>query len=172
MLRPATPTLPEIFTASRSPRGLDMVAKSADWWFLDFDKEAETVQDVMDSLQRSIDVMNRKAAGYGRKVRFAFNPFVAFGQSVADAQAAAVRLLVSDGSEADMRKIMQRTAPAMKAGCLGPPEHVRKQLRMYGEMGIELFLFKLVPNLEQIALIQKEIIEPFRRQEGQRTAAA
>jgi hypothetical protein len=67
---------------------------------------------------------------------------------------------------------MQRTAPAMKAGCLGPPEHVRKQLRVYGEMGIELFLFKLVPNLEQIALVQKEIIEPYRREPGQRTAAA
>jgi dimethylsulfone monooxygenase len=172
LLKPATHTLPEIFTASRSPRGLDMVAKAADWWFLDFDKDAETVQDVMDSLQRSIDAMTRKAASFGRKVRYAFNPFVAFGGSVADAKAAAVRLLVSDGSEADMRKIMQRTAPAMKAGCLGPPEHVRNQLRIYREMGIELFLFKLVPNLEQIALVQKEIIEPFRHQTGQRTAAA
>jgi dimethylsulfone monooxygenase len=172
LLKPATATLPEIFTASRSPRGLDMVAKAADWWFLDFDKEAETVEDVIDSLQRSIDVMNRKAASYGRKVRYAFNPFIAFGDTVAEAKAAALRLLVSDGSEADMRKITQRTAPAMTAGCLGPPEDVRNQLRRYRDMGIELFLFKLVPNLEQIALVQKEIIEPFRREAGQRTAAA
>jgi len=172
LLKPATPTLPEIFTASRSPRGLDMVAKAGDWWFLDFDKEAETVQDVMGSLQRSIDVMNRKAASYGRKVRYAFNPFIAFGDTIGDAKAAAVRLLVSNGSEADIRKITQRTAPAMKAGCLGPPEDVRNQLRIYREMGIELFLFKLVPNLEQIALVQKEIVEPFRREAGQRTAAA
>jgi FMNH2-dependent dimethyl sulfone monooxygenase len=172
LLKPATPTLPEIFTASRSPRGLDMVAKAGDWWFLDFDKEAETVRDVMDSLQRSIDVMNRKAASHGRKVRYAFNPFIAFGDTVADAKAAAVRLLVSDGSEADIRKITQRTAPAMKAGCLGPPEHVRNQLRSYRDMGIELFLFKLVPSLDQIALVEKEIIEPFRREAGQRTAAA
>ena len=172
LLKPATPTLPEIFTASRSPRGLDMVAKAGDWWFLDFDKEAETVRDVMDSLQRSIDVMDRKAASYGRKVRYAFNPFVAFGDSAEDAKARATRLLVSDGSEAEMRKIMQRVAPAMKAGCIGPPELVRDQLRAYRDMGIELFLFKLVPNLEQIAMIQKEIIEPFRREAGQRTAAA
>jgi FMNH2-dependent dimethyl sulfone monooxygenase len=172
LLKPATPTLPEIFTASRSPRGLDMVAKAGDWWFLDFDKEAETVRDVMDSLQRSIDVMNHKAASYGRKVRYAFNPFIAFGDTVADAKAAALRLLVSDGSEADVRKITQRTAPAMKAGCLGPPEDVRNQLRSYRDMGIELFLFKLVPSLEQIALVEKEIIEPFRREAGQRTAAA
>jgi dimethylsulfone monooxygenase len=171
LLKPATATPPEIFTASRSPRGLDMVAKAADWWFLDFDKEAETTKDVMDSLQRSIDAMDRKAASHGRKVRYAFNPFVAFGDNVEDARARATRLLVSDGSEADMRKIMQRTAPAMKAGCVGPPGHVRDQLSAYREMGIELFLFKLVPSLEQIALVTREIIEPFRRETAQRTAA-
>jgi FMNH2-dependent dimethyl sulfone monooxygenase len=172
LLKPATSTLPEIFTASRSPRGLDMVAKAGDWWFLDFDKEAETVQDVMDSLQRSIDVMDRKAAGCGRKVRYGFNPFIAFGDSVEDAKARATRLLVSDGSEADLRKIMQRVAPAMKAGCIGPPEQVRDQLRAYRDMGIELFLFKLVPNLEQIAMVQKEIIEPFRREAARTPEAA
>jgi FMNH2-dependent dimethyl sulfone monooxygenase len=172
LLKPATPTLPEIFTASRSPRGLDMVAKVGDWWFLDFDKDAETTADVMDSLQRSIDTMNRKSASCGRKVRYAFNPFIAFGDSIEDARARATRLLVSDGSEADMRKIMQRTAPAMKAGCIGPPEHVRKQLSAYREMGIELFLFKLVPNLEQVALVTREIIEPLRREAPQQTAAA
>ena len=126
----------------------------------------------MDSLQHSIDEMDRKAASYGRKVRYAFNPFVAFGDSVADARAAATRLLVSDGSEADMRKIMQRVAPAMKAGCIGPPELVRDQLRTYRAMGIELFLFKFVPNVEQIALVKEEIIEPFRREAGQETEAA
>ena len=162
LLKPATPSLPEIFTASRSPRGLEMVAKAGDWWFLDFDKDAETVEDVMTSLQQSIDVMDRKAASYGRKVRYAFNPFVAFGDSVADATERATKLLVSDGSEAEMRKIMSRVAPAMKAGCLGTPEQVREQLRTYRDMGIELFLFKMVPNLEQIAMVQEEIIEPFR----------
>jgi FMNH2-dependent dimethyl sulfone monooxygenase len=172
LLKPATPNFPEIFTASRSPRGLDMVAKIGDWWFLDFDKDAETVQDVMDSLQRSIDAMDRKVANYGRKVRYAFNPFVAFGDSVADAKANATRLLVSDGSEAEMRKITQRLAPAMKAGCIGPPQLVREQLRAYHEMGIELFLFKLVPNLEQIAMVQEEIIDLFRRKADQMSAAA
>jgi hypothetical protein len=35
-----------------------------------------------------------------------------------------------------------------------------------------LFLFKLVPNLEQVATVAKEIIEPFRREEARTTAAA
>jgi len=172
LLKPANAASPEIFTASRSPRGLDMVARIGDWWFLDFDKEAETTQDVMDSLQKSIDTMNQKALRCGRKVRYAFNPFIAFGDTVEDAKARATRLLASDGSEADTRKIVQRVAPAMKAGCIGPPEQVRRQLSAYRDMGIELFLFKLVPTLEQIALVQQEIIAPFRPQGAQRTAAA
>jgi dimethylsulfone monooxygenase len=163
LLRPATPHLPEIFTASRSPRGLDMVAKTGDWWFLDYDKDAETVQQVMDSLRRSIELMDRTAARYGRKVRYAFNPFIAFGPSVEEAKASATRLLVTNGSEAEARKVMTRiVAPAMKAGCVGPPEQVREQLLTYRDMGIELFLFKLAPSEEQIAAIKEEIILPLR----------
>jgi hypothetical protein len=60
----------------------------------------------------------------------------------------------------------------MKAGCIGPPQLVRDQLGAYREMGIELFLFKLVPDLEQISMVQDEIIDPFRREAGQTTAAA
>lgn len=171
LLRPATPTLPEIFTASRSPRGLDMVAKVGDWWFLDFDKEAETTQDVMDSLQRSIDTMKQKMAQYGRKVRFAFNPFIGFGDTVEGAKDRAARLLANDGSEAEMRKMFQRIGPAMMAGCVGPPDQVRSQLRAYRDMGIELFLFKFVPSIEEIGLIEKEIIEPFRAEEARQIAA-
>jgi FMNH2-dependent dimethyl sulfone monooxygenase len=163
LLRPATPRLPEIFTASRSPRGLDMVAKTGDWWFLDYDKEAETVEQVMDSLRRSIELMDRTAARYGRKVRYAFNPFIAFGPSVEEAKESATQLLVMNGSEAEARKVMTRiVAPAMKAGCVGPPEQVREQLMAYHDMGIELFLFKLTPSEEQITAIKEEIILPLR----------
>ncbi len=57
LLKPAT--VPEIFTASRSERGLEMVAKYADWWFLDYDKSATDLAGVEDSLRRAMDGMNR-----------------------------------------------------------------------------------------------------------------
>jgi FMNH2-dependent dimethyl sulfone monooxygenase len=167
LLRPASLELPEIFTASRSPRGLDMVARTGDWWFLDYDKQAQTVAQVMASLQQSIDIMDRKAASCGRKVRYAFNPFIAFGNSVEEASESALKLLTSSTSEAEVTKIMTRiVAPAMKAGCVGPPEQVREQLLAYRDMGIELFLFKLVPSKEQIAMVREEIIEPLRGSEA------
>jgi dimethylsulfone monooxygenase len=163
LLKPATVPPPEIFTASRSERGLEMVAKYADWWFLDYDKSAANVDDVMDSLRHSIDGMNARAARHGRKVRYAFNPFVAFGATDEAAMERAKRLLTPDEPDADVRKMMQRVGPAMKSGCIGPPEKVREQLTKYCDMGIELFLLKFVPTVEEVQAIREEIIAPLRR---------
>ena len=161
-LKPATPTLPEIFTASRSERGLDMVARVADWWFLDFDKDAADSAEVAESLRRSIEGMNRRAAKYGRKIRYAFNPFIGFGDTDADAMRRAQHLLTPTEPDADVRKMMQRVGPAMKAGCVGRPEKVRAQLQAYYDMGVELFLLKFVPTVEDVHAIRDEIILPLR----------
>lgn len=160
LLKPATATPPEIFTASRSPRGLDMVARIADWWFLDFDKTARSTADVEESLRRSIAAVAERAARLGRRVRFAFNPFISFGASRETAIADARRLLTPDEPDADWRKLEQRIGPAMMAGCVGRPEEVRAQLEKYQAMGIELFLFKFPPTVARVEEIRREIIEP------------
>lgn len=172
LLRPATAEPPEVFTASRSPRGLDMIAKVADWWFVDYDKEAETTEDVMQSLQRAIDSVKTRADKLGRTVRFAYNPFVCFGPSVAEAKARAERLVTPGGSDADVRKLLNRIGPAMKSGCVGPPQDVRQQVGRFREMGIELLLFKFVPNIEETQSIGREIIAPLRKQWAQERSAA
>src|SRR5262249_1747845 len=145
--KPPSIPLPEIFTASRSPRGLEMVAKHADWWFLDYDKGAADLAAVEDSLRRAIDGMNTRAAKYSRKVRYAFNPFVAFGPTDEAALERARKLLTPAEPDADVRKMMSRVGPAMKSGCIGRPQKVREQLLKYRDMGIELFLLKFVPTV-------------------------
>ncbi len=164
LIKPATVPPPEIFTASRSPRGLEMVAKYADWWFLDYDKSATDLAGVEDSLRRAMDGMNERAAKYGRKVRFAFNPFVAFGDSDEAALERAKKLLTPDEPDADVRKMMQRVGPAMKSGCIGTPQKVRDQLLKYTDMGVELFLLKFVPTVDAVHEIRDNIIEPLRRE--------
>ncbi len=166
LLKPASPSPPEIFTASRSPRGLDMVARVADWWFLDFDKTARSTADVEESLRRSIDAVGVRAAKLGRRVRFAFNPFIAFGPSRDAAIAEARRLLTPAEPDADIRKLENRIGPAMMAGCVGHPDQVRAQLDKYHAMGIELFLLKFPPTAERVEEIRRQVIEPMRRQLG------
>ncbi len=162
LLKPATSSPPDIFTASRSPRGLDMVARCGDWWFLDYDKDAKSIEDVMESLRRSISVMDEKASHFGRRVRYALNPFVAFGTTREAAAANATSLLASTGPNVDLRKIQSRIGPAMKTGCVGRPEDVRAQLLAYQDLGIEFFLFKFVPTVEGVEQIRDELILPLR----------
>ncbi len=170
LLKPAT--VPEIFTASRSERGLEMVAKYADWWFLDYDKGAADLAGVEDSLRRAMDGMNRRAAKYGRKVRFAFNPFVAFGETDEAALEHAKKLLTPDEPDADVRKMMSRVGPAMKSGCIGRPQKVRDQLMKYTDMGVELFLLKFVPTVDAVHEIRDELIAPLHGYTRQAAAAA
>jgi FMNH2-dependent dimethyl sulfone monooxygenase len=170
-LRPATANPPEIFTASRSERGLDMVAKIADWWFVDFDKTGTTPEDYMQGVKRSIEGMRRRAEKYGRHVRFALNPFIGFGDSDEDALARTKALLAPEPGDGDIRKLMQRIGPAMLSGCIGRPEKVRARLEAFAEAGIELFLFKFPPMIEEIRAIRDEVILPFRSRTGVEPAA-
>jgi len=172
LLRPATPAPPDIFTASRSERGLDMVAKHADWWFVDFPKTVESAQEMMQQVKRSIDDMDRRAARHGRKVRYGFNPFVAFGPSEEAAMEDIVKLIISTDPDADGRKIRSRVLPALKAGCVGPADKIREQMMKFRDLGIELLLLKFVPSLEEVARISEEIIEPLRRECAAPLAAA
>ena len=164
LLKPATPQPPEIFTASRSPRGLDMIAKVGDWWFLDYDKNAPDTKAVMESLRVSMDAMRERTAKTGRKVRFAFNPFICFGNTREAAMDHALKLITPTSAETDMRKIMSRVGPAVKAGCVGTPNQVRDQIEAFREMGIELLLFKFPPLISELHHIRDEIIQPLRKQ--------
>src|SRR5436190_7429344 len=85
LLRPASSTVPEIYSVSRSDRGRDFIAEHCDWWFVDYPKTAETTDDVLRGIEEAVADMNRRTQRAGRKVRYALNPFVALGASEQDA---------------------------------------------------------------------------------------
>jgi alkanesulfonate monooxygenase SsuD/methylene tetrahydromethanopterin reductase-like flavin-dependent oxidoreductase (luciferase family) len=62
--------------------------------------------------------------------------------------------------------------PAMKSGCIGKPEQVREQLMRYADMGIELFLLKFVPTVDEVHAIRDEIIVPLREAASLKVTAA
>jgi alkanesulfonate monooxygenase SsuD/methylene tetrahydromethanopterin reductase-like flavin-dependent oxidoreductase (luciferase family) len=71
-------------------------------------------------------------------------------------------LLTADDPHPDERKIKQRVGPAMKAGCVGHPSHVRDQIARFRDIGIELLLFKFVPTKEDVRRVADCVIEPLR----------
>jgi len=162
LLKPATPTPPEIFAAARTSVGLDMVAEAADWWFVDYPKTVVDTGEVEVALRAKMADVSARAARRGRKVRFGFNPFIAFGDSPESAMETTYRRLLEFEPGADTRLIQSRLSPPMKAGGIGPPKKVLDQMRRYRDMGIELLLLKFFPTVEETRRIAEEIIEPMR----------
>ena len=160
LLKPATPEPPEMFSVSRSERGLEFIASHCDWWFVDIDKEATSTDEALRGIEASALDMQKRAARHGRKVRLALNPFIALGASEQEAFDATIQRIFKYDPDPDTRKIERRMMPATRAGCIGPSEKVLAQLKRFEDLGIELILCKLIPTAENVTLIGRELIGP------------
>lgn len=160
LLKPASPTLPEIYSVSTSDRGRDFIAEHCDWWFIDMPKKTETIDDTVRGIEANIADMQRRIAQTGRKVRFAMNPFVALGKNLDDALEATIKQILASDQDHDRHKIETRMLPATKAGLIGSPDAVLRQLRRFESLGVELVLCKMVANVDNIRHIAEEIIAP------------
>lgn len=162
LLKPATSAPPEIFSVSRSDRGRDFIASDCDWWFVDYPKEAQTTSEVMRGLEYAIADMNRRTSRTGRKVRYAINPFIALGTSEREALGRTIQEITAAEANPDPRKIERRMMPATKAGLIGTPEEIHRQLKRYEDLGLDLILCKMIPTAENVSLIGREVISPMR----------
>ena len=162
LVKPASPTVPDIYSVSRSDRGRDFIAEHCDWWFIDYPKSAQTTDEVLRGIEDAVADMERRTAPLGRKLRYALNPFVALGASEQDAFDTAIQRIFAYDPDPDTRKIEQRMLPATRTGCIGSAEAVLRQVRRFEEIGIELLLCKLIPTAENLRRIGEEIIAPLR----------
>jgi dimethylsulfone monooxygenase len=166
LLKPASAAPPEIYSVSRSDRGRDFIADHCDWWFIDYPKKADTVDEALYGLEEAVEDMKRRAERVGRKVRFALNPFVALGKSEQDALDLTIKRIFAYDPDPDTRKIEQRMLPATKLGCIGSAESVRRQLRRFEAVGIELVLCKMIPTTENVQRLGEELIAPLKGSGG------
>ena len=162
LLKPATPTPPEIFSVSAGDQGRDFIAEHCDWWFVNYPKTAQTTDEVMRGLEDAIEDMDRRTARVGRKVRYALNPFVAIGEDQTSALDVVIKRVFECEPDPDPRKIESRLLPVTKAGLIGSPDAVIAQMKRYESMGIELILCKMIPTVDNIRLITREVLDPMR----------
>jgi FMNH2-dependent dimethyl sulfone monooxygenase len=162
LLKPASPTPPEIYSVSRSDRGRDFIAEHCDWWFIDYPKTAETVDEVLRAIEEAVADMQRRADRAGRKVRYALNPFLALGASEEDAFNATIQRIFAYDPDPDTRKIERRMLPATRLGLIGARENVLRQIGRFESLGIELLLCKIIPTAENARHIGEQIIAPLR----------
>lgn len=164
LLKPASPTPPDIYSVSRGDRGLDLIAKYCDWYFLENPKDATSVDDLMRGVEDSIADLNRRAAGFGRKLRYGMTPFIALGDNTESALDTVIKRIFEFDPDGDVGKIKHRMLPATQAGLIGPAHQVRAQVRRFEEMGVELLLCKLVPTADNVRRIGAEVIAPLKQE--------
>ena len=164
-LRPATAEPPEFFSVSSTAPGREFIANTCDWWFVSAPKAPETSHDeLMKSIEASIKGMEHRARQLGRKVRFAYNPFLAIADDTEKALNYAIDMIFafdqdpSNRSNDRTRQIERRMLPATKAGCMGRSEDICRQIKRFEDIGIELLLIKFIPNEENVRRIGEEII--------------
>ena len=162
LLKPATPTPPEIFSVSFGDDGREFVAETCDWWFINYPKEAETTDDVLRAIEDCVKDMTQRAERLGRKMRFGINPFVALGRDEESAIEETIQTILKYDPDGDVRKLKRRMLPNTKAGCMGTPEQVLKQMKRFNELGLDLVLCKLIPSSENVERIGQEIVTPLR----------
>jgi FMNH2-dependent dimethyl sulfone monooxygenase len=163
LLKPASPIPPEMYSVSSGDQGRDFIAENCDWWFVNYPKTAQTTDEVMRGLEEAIADMELRTARLGRKVRYALNPFVAIGDDERTALDAVLKRIFDCEPDPDPRKIESRMLPVTKAGLIGSPDAVITQLRRFESMGFELILCKMIPTVENIQAIAREVIEPMRQ---------
>lgn len=161
MLKPASPGTPDIYTATRSEPGLEMVAKEGDWWFVDYDKNAETPDEIFECVKDSIRDMQERAAKYNREVRFAFNPFVVCDDTDEKAQKRACKIIEEGSDHDDGRLVERRMMPALRTGFVGSPDTIAEKMNRYYEAGIEMFLMKFPPTVEEVVKLGRELKSRF-----------
>ncbi len=162
-LKPRNSNPPEIFTAANSSRGRDMVAEVGDWWFLPYDRNIQSTEELIRELEKSITDMTVRMNRVGRRVRFAFNPFIGFGTDSASAVEATIARIIAHEANPDTSKIRHNMLPATFGGCMGTPAQIRRQIGRFRDLGIELILFKMTSGVEDVLRIGEEVIQPYRQ---------
>ena len=161
-LRPRNAAPPEMFTAANSEGGRKMVAETGDWWFLPYDRNITTTDELLRELEKSMADMRQRMRAVGRHIRFGFNPFVGFGDSMQSALDTSIARIIAHEQNPDTSKIQRSMLPATLGGCMGRPEDIRRQIGRFRDMGIELLLFKMTAGTDDVRRIGEEIIAPFR----------
>ena len=155
---------PPVFTASRSDEGLDMVARIGDWWFADHGRSdyrqgvSENEQAFEATLARTAESaakMRRLCEQHGRQVKLAINAFAVVGDTDEEAVQRA-RHITSLGDPTNAR-IAAIQVSGMTAGLVGSAETVRARIAAYRELGVELILLKLFPEIEELRTVAEAV---------------
>ncbi|GAA2881125.1 FMNH2-dependent alkanesulfonate monooxygenase [Pseudonocardia halophobica] len=136
---------PPFHTVSRSPRGLEMVARCADHWFVDYGTDPERpFAEVLETARVSVERMRERAARYNRTVGFGLSAFVVPAETERAGWDEVARLRAE--ATARSPELVIPKLGAVGAQLVGPAELIGERVAAYAEIGVDLVLCKYVPE--------------------------
>jgi FMNH2-dependent dimethyl sulfone monooxygenase len=159
---------PPIYTASRSETGKDVIARLCHHWFVHYEAGFRNFDRNFQGITADIADMKRRAAGYGRTVKYAIsaNAICADTQAEAEAQADAIE----NARTTDMKQ-GGTAIIALGAGLVGSPDHIVERLHQYEAVGIECVLFRFPDMLHGVERFARDIIPRFKTHRASKSLA-
>lgn len=145
---------PPIFGAARSERGLEMVARSCDWWFPPYPNDFRDVAASTEAIRQGISAMNERTAAAGRTIRYALNAFVIHDENEDAARALAERV-EAHGTRGSIERIH---ANGLGVGLVGSKARILDRVEQLEELGAEMLLLKFHGVLDGVRRFGEAIL--------------
>jgi FMNH2-dependent dimethyl sulfone monooxygenase len=142
---------PPFFAASRADAGMDVVARECDCWFVNYDKDHRQYDASLRRIEHERGLMQQRVASYGRNISYGINAIVIIGESEADAQAKADDHLRAVSTQ-------QVGTSGMGANLIGTPKTIVQRMKLYRDMGIDLFMLHFWPMHDGLENFAQKIL--------------
>ena len=144
--KPVQQPYPPIFLGGQSPPARELVAKECEWFFIG----GSTLET---ALELKADV-ERRAARYGRQVRFALSGYILCRDSDAEAQREIARL----EAVAENDRSARTHVVGLRLGMWGTADRIAERLAEFGRLGFEMALLQARPMLEEFQRFGAEVV--------------
>ena len=152
--RPAQVPHPPLYSASRTPRGKDIIARDCDIWFVPVQGGIDRYEENFAQVENEVADMTRRAARYGRKLGYAISCHVMCAPSTRAAYERGLAL-EAYGKENRLAFI---AAKGLGAGLVGSPELIAERLQRYEALGVDTLMLHFHPMIEGLDVFGREVM--------------
>lgn len=157
-IRPVQTPNPPIYAASRSDAGKEVVARTCDVWFVNYDPGYANAEANLAGIARDIEDLDRRSESYGRSLSYGISAHVICTGSAGEAEER-VRELEEYGRRDPVSAV---AAKGLGAGLVGTPRQVADRLRYLESIGIDcpmVHFYPMMEGLENFAATVMPLVE-------------
>ena len=158
-MKTAKQTLPNIYAASQSPRGKQIIASTSNVWFLAYEYGVENANKNMQLLKQ--EIVEMKEIDTEENLEYAISAFVICEDSYEEAIAKAKQLEHYAEVHGGIAKV---AVQSLGAGLVGTPQMIADKILEYEEIGINHLMLRFDPITVGLERFAKKVM-PLMKQE-------